>query len=128
MNKLIEYLKSIGAAEYFGAMNLNVDDLFTSEVIDANPYGNHKWELRKSKDFTVVNAIPDEAMQDRLFWEEWYVHKGDVHHHILSLWRPPAYSEIFKCPESDDIHPASAFGKTWYVIDDPDMKPILIRR
>ena len=128
MKRLTQYLASIGADNYFEKMSLSINELFLSDTIETNPYSEHNWELREGGGFTVVNAIPDSDKQDRLFWEEWYVHQGEVHHHILSLYKPAHYDEIFVCPESDDIHPSLSFGKTWYVVEDPDMKPILLRR
>ncbi len=128
MKKLIDYLKDKGAQEFFNSMSLDIDELFEADGIDSNPYREFNWELRKNDSFIIVNAIPDENIQDRLFWEEWYIHNGEVHHHILSLWRPKDFDEIFVCPESDDIHPALSFGKKWYVVEDPEMKPMLLRR
>ncbi len=43
----------------------------------------------------MINAIVEDAEQDRLFWEEWYLYEDEIHHHVLSLWRPPAYDEVF---------------------------------
>lgn len=128
MKKLTQYLASIGADNYFNEMNLSINDLFLSDDIEINPYSDHNWELRKNDDVTVVNAIPEDDKQDRMFWEEWYIYRNEVHHHILSLWKPISYNEIFDCPEKDEIHPALSFGKRWYVIDDPIMKPLLLRR
>ncbi|MBI9108946.1 MAG: hypothetical protein JEZ04_19540 [Spirochaetales bacterium] len=128
MIKLTQYLASLGADNYFDEMKLSINELFLSDSIEINPYREHNWELRKAGGFTVVNAIPDADKQDRLFWEEWYVKDDEVHHHILSLYKPAKYDEVFVCPAKDDIHPALSFGKTWYVIEDPDMKPLLLRR
>ncbi|HAK47593.1 MAG TPA: hypothetical protein DCO79_16935 [Spirochaeta sp.] len=128
MKKLTQYLASIGADNYFDKMNLSINSLFLSDKIEINPYSDHNWELRKGEGITVVNAIPSEDKQDRFFWEEWYIHQGEVHHHILSLWKPAHFDEIFECPEKDDIHPALSFGKRWYVVEEADMTPILLRR
>lgn len=128
MKKLIEYLKKNGAEEYFDAMKLDMDELFASQSFDEDPYRDHNWEFRRNDSFIIVNAIPNADLQDRIFWEEWYIHDGEVHHHVLTLWRPKDFDEIFDCPESDDIHPALSFGKRWYVVEDPEMKPVLFRR
>ncbi len=128
MKRLTQFLASIGADNYFDEMGLSINEMFLSDTICINPYNLHNWELRKSGGFTVVNAIPDEDKQDKLFWEEWYIGEGEVHHHILTLYKPPHYDEVFVCPAKDDIHPALSFGKVWYVVEDPDMKPLLLRR
>ena len=129
MEKLIQHLFSIGAEDYFRKMNLSVDELFSNSLIKSNPYSEHNWEIRENDQFIIVNAVPDIHLQDRLFWEEWYIFNSvEIHHHILSLWKPKSYDEIFECPKSDKIHPALTFGKRWYVIDDPDMTPWLLRR
>jgi hypothetical protein len=128
MKKLTQYLASIGADNYFNEMNLSFNELFLSDEIQINPYSSHNWELHKSGGFTVVNAVPDENMQDKLFWEEWYIGNDEVHHHILTLYKPAHYDEVFVCPVEDDIHPTLSFGKVWYVVEDTDMKPLLLRR
>jgi hypothetical protein len=80
--------------------------------------------------FLVINAIPPSELQDHLFWEEWYLQKerGEIHHHVLSLWRPQSFNEVFRAPEFDEIHPEECFGRLWYVIEDPDKRPWLLRR
>ena len=129
MKELVKYLNSIGADEYFSKMNLSLNELFENEHILSNPYTEHNWELRENAQYTVINAIPDNEKQDRLFWEEWFVaDDGIPHHHIITLWKPDKFDEIFDSPESDDIHPALSFGKRWYVVEDTDMTPLLLRR
>ena len=128
MTELAKYLLSIDADDYFNVMGLSVDNLFLKDSIEKNPYCEHLWYLKKSEEVTAVNAIPDLSNQDRLFWEEWYIYQGEVHHHILTLYKPEHYDEIFNCPEKDSIHPPLSFGKTWYVVEDKDMRPLLLRR
>jgi hypothetical protein len=93
-----------------------------------NPYRHHRWLVKRTPDKVIVNAIPDEADQDHLFWEEWYAEGGRVHHHVLSRWSPARYDGVFEAPARDDEHPPPSFGKRWYVIDDPDMRAWLLRR
>lgn len=149
MNNLIEQLEKAGAPEAFAAIGLDYDTLFGSaEAFDQNPYRSHQWIVKEHGEFLVVNAIPPAELQDQLFWEEWYLQKadasrnaddpgkaeasrsadGEIHHHILTLWRPQTYHEIFTAPETDAVHPEPSFGQTWYVIEDPDMTPWLLRR
>ena len=94
----------------------------------SNPYRNHRWLVKRTKDKTIVNAIPEEADQDHLFWEEWYAEAGKAHHHVLSRWEPARYDAIFEAPPRDDEHPPLSFGKRWFVIDDPKMRAWLLRR
>jgi len=93
-----------------------------------NPYRHHRWLVKRTPDKLIVNAIPEDADQDHLFWEEWYAEGGKVHHHVLSRWVPARYDGIFDAPASDQEHPPLSFGKRWYVIDDPDMRAWLVRR
>ncbi|AEC01261.1 hypothetical protein [Parasphaerochaeta coccoides] len=93
-----------------------------------SPYRNHDWQVRENKDFIVINAVPDAENVDCLFWEEWYLHEGEIHHHLLSLWKPEVWDEQFIGPEDDDLHPDIAFSRTWYVRDLKDMTPVLLRR
>jgi len=129
MNDLAEILKKENIEKTCIEMHLDFGKIFPdSQDFDANPYRNHIWVVKQNADFLVINAIPREKDQDCLFWEEWYMHKGEVHHHILSLYRPLGYQEVFQAPESDDIHPSFCFGSRWYVIEDPDMSAVLLRR
>jgi hypothetical protein len=47
---------------------------------------------------------------------------------IVRYWKNvnEAFS-IIGAPEHDDIHPEQVLGKTWYVIDDKDLGPVLLR-
>ncbi len=93
-----------------------------------NPYRNHRWLVKRTPDKLIINAIPEEADQDHLFWEEWYAEAGRTHHHVLSRWSPARYDAVFEAPASDQEHPPLSFGKRWYVIDDRDMRAWLTRR
>lgn len=128
MKQLQEELIRLGADEYFREMGLELATLFEAPELKHNPYREHLWELRRNDEYIIVNAVPPEELQDYLFWEEWFLHKEKVHHHILSLWRPPRFDELFEAPERDDIHPSQSFGKRWYVVDDRDLRPLLMRR
>jgi len=125
---LTDYLREIGADDYFERMGLELETLFEAPELAENPYRKHQWVLKKNDEYTIVNAVPPEELQDHLFWEEWFIHHGKVYHHILSLWRPTRFDEIFEAPEADEIHPPQSFGKRWYVVDDRDLRPLLMRR
>ena len=125
--KLTDHLRKIGAEACFQRMGLSLEELFEPSPSE-DPYRGHRWVLKENDQFLIVNAIPPVEQQDRLFWEEWYLHRGRVCHHILSLWRPPAYDEVFEAPARDEIHPEECFGRRWYVIDEKDMRPLLLRR
>lgn len=104
-----------------------------SEVVfpdtSRNPYVDHEWVVRKNDEFVVLNAVPKAGKEDHLFWEEWYVHQGEIHHHQLTLWKPLLFTEIWKAPLEDDaLHPPLSFGHSWYVYEDHDMSALLLRR
>lgn len=99
-----------------------------ASLFACDPYRDHMWLVKENDEFLVVNAIPARENLDRLFWEEWYLNNDEVHHHVLTVWRPGTYDEVFHAPQSDGIHPEPCFGSTWYVIEDPDMTPWLLRR
>jgi hypothetical protein len=108
----------------FAGLGLDFHALFP----DAAPYGGHEWLVKNVPRFgTIINAVPLDARIRRLPWEEWYVLEGRRHHHVLYMKKPPKYDEIFKAPDHDDVHPLRTLGKNWYVIDDPDMNPVLLR-
>lgn len=131
MNQLRERLKAVKAKETFEKIGLDYKELFADlDTLDNDPYRNHTWVIKDSDVFLVVNAIPEDRDQDHLFWEEWYLQKdvNEIHHHILTLFEPETYHEIYQAPEEDTIHPFQCFGKKWFVVEDPNMIPILLRR
>ena len=127
MQALMEALRVHGVNTALDEIGLDAATLFTTRLAD-DPYRHHRWIVKRAGKKTIVNAIPDEADQDHLFWEEWYAEGGRVHHHILSLWAPARHDAVFEAPQRDDEHPEPSFGKRWFVIDDPDMRPWLLRR
>lgn len=131
MNGLPQRLSESGAIKAFEQIGLDARKLFDGlEACKMDPYRNHMWVVMDSSTFLVVNAIPEEGDQDHLFWEEWYLQKevGEIHHHILTLFEPASYDEIFQAPEQDDIHPPQCFSKRWYVVEDLNMNALLARR
>jgi hypothetical protein len=131
MIDLIRELTEKGVKRSFSALGLEFDDLFQAAGnFRQNPYRKHQWVVKENNKFLVINAIPPSELQDHLFWEEWYLQKerGEIHHHVLSLWRPQSFNEVFRAPEFDEIHPEECFGRLWYVIEDPDKRPWLLRR
>jgi hypothetical protein len=121
-------LEKAGVESACTRIGLSFNELFCCSTVEGNPYHAHTWIVKENADFLVINAVPAVSDQNRLFWEEWYLHKGEIHHHVLSLWRPHTYHAVFQAPSQDDIHPAPCFGSAWYVIEDPDMTPWLLRR
>lgn len=129
MKKLLEVLQAKGIAEICRRLGLEFPEIFPLVGdLEENPYRDFIWIVKENQDFLVINAIPEREDQDHLFWEEWYSHKGEVHHHVLTLWQPQSFQEIFHAPESDDIHPEQCFSRSWYVIEDSDMRAMLLRR
>ncbi len=129
MHELEKLLRAQGIDVTIKRLGLDFDTLFPGlENLVGNPYRHHTWLVKENHGFLVVNAIPDEKDQDHLFWEEWYSYNGEVHHHQLTLYKPFQHHEVFNAPASDDIHPPQCFGKAWYVVEDPDMRSLLLRR
>ncbi|HOV63829.1 MAG TPA: hypothetical protein PLG43_08125 [Spirochaetia bacterium] len=126
-DSLLTILEEKGVDRAFADLGLDVERLFPKDKLKDNLYADHIWKVVRVPGWIIINAVPPVEKQDTLFWEEWYLHEGKVFHHILSLWKPASYTEIFHAPQHDDVHPPEVFGKNWYVIDDPDMRPYLYR-
>jgi len=108
----------------FNRIGLDFRALFPA----VGPYEAHEWLVKSVPRYgTVINAVPPEDRIRSLPWEEWYRLEGRLHHHVLYLEKPPKHDEIFQAPEHDDIHPPRTLGRSWYVIDDLDMSPVLLR-
>lgn len=137
MSEWISLLRSKGIDREFEAQGFDFDSLFSSALRGggtdhggeaAEPYASYEWLVKKVLPFgTVINAVPPDEQMGALPWEEWYVREGKPHHHVLYLEAPRHYDEIFVAPAQDDIHPPRTLGKRWYVIEDPDMTPALLR-
>ncbi len=127
MQTLDQVLREQGVHAAFAEMGLDYTALFGTSL-GGDPYRHHRWVVKRTATKTIVNAIPEERDQDHLFWEEWYTDGGKAHHHVLSLWEPAQFAAVFQAPVRDDEHPPLSFGKRWFVIDDPNMRPWLLRR
>jgi hypothetical protein len=130
MGNLIRTLKNCGVDKAFPLLQLDFSDLFEKRLTSGNAraYDQHEWVVRDVPVLGfVVNAVPRKNFLEELFWEEWFRRDGTTHHHLLTLKRPPRYDDVFVAPEHDDIHPEASFGRTWYVVEDPDMCPVLLR-
>jgi hypothetical protein len=130
MEDIVSYLKGRKIDRAFAELGLDFDGLFSGRSAGegANPYDRYEWIVKKVPRFnTVINAVPPDDRLGDLPWEEWYRIGKAVHHHVLFLNQPNRWDEIFDAPEIDEIHPPRTLGKKWYVLDDSDMSPTLLR-
>jgi hypothetical protein len=130
MEDLVATLIEKGIDKHYRTLGLEVSSLFPehSRVEATERYGHHEWLVKTIPTYgTIINAVPPDDRIDELPWEEWYVLEGKNHHHVLYLREPDRYDEIFEAPDADDIHPPRTLGRNWYVVDDPDMSPALLR-
>jgi hypothetical protein len=130
MADLISLLREQGIDEDFETLGLDFNSLFpTGRIAEkGNAYQEYEWLAKKVPRFgTVINAVPPDEQMEELPWEEWFFLEGVRHHHVLYRKQPAHYDEIFEAPEQDEIHPPRVLGKNWYVIEDPDMNPLLLR-
>lgn len=130
MADLISMLREQGIDEDFETLGHHFNSLFPPDRIaeKGNPYQSYEWLVKTVPRFgTIINAVPPDDKIDELPWEEWYILEGVQHHHVLYLKEPATYDELFEAPDADDVHPPRTLGKNWYVVDDPDMSPVLLR-
>lgn len=124
---LRDLLRGTGADTAFADMGLDFETLFPAGKTEGNRYAGHVWKVVRAHGMVIINAVPPVERQDTLFWEEWFRRDGKTYHHIMRLAAPATYDEVFVCPPSDDVHPSEVFGKSWYVVNDRDMSPVLYR-
>ncbi len=130
MKDFISFLKDRKIEEAFLGLCLNFNELFPWQDREKATwkYGNHEWLVKTVPKFnTIINAVPPDEKIGEHPWEEWYVLDEKIHHHVLYLEEPARYDEIYDAPDFDDIHPPRTLGKKWFVIEDPDMSPVLLR-
>ncbi len=131
VQQLVDILKKQGVDRAFVQLGLDFYDLFESRITarTAGAYADHNWVVKNVPgQGWIVNAVPRPARLRDLFWEEWFRKDGVHYHHVLHLARPARFDEVFAAPEHDDIHPEITLGKSWYVIDEKDMTPVLLRK
>jgi hypothetical protein len=131
MANLIGRLKTRGVDTAFAAFQLDFSELLVKRVTraTARAYEHHDWVVLDDPLLgRVVNAVPRKAMIEELHWEQWCRKDGTTHHRILSLARPSRWDDVFIAPDHDDAHPPAVFGRTWYMVEDPDMCPLLLRK
>ena len=127
MNNLPGAFNDENIAEAFQDLGLDFERLFPEDTNKI--YENYEWTVKTIPRFNkIINAVPPDKNIKSLPWEEWYMLEKKIHHHVLYLKEPVHYDEIYNAPQIDDIHPIRTLGKIWYVIDDPDMSPVLLRR
>jgi hypothetical protein len=130
MANLIDTLRARGVAQAFPFLQLDFSELFEKRFTRGNArvYDHHDWIVRNVPALgRIVNAVPKKSVLEELIWEEWFRKDGKTYHHILTLKRPPRYDDVFVAPEHDDVHPEVTLGRTWYVVNDLDMSPVLLR-
>ena len=130
MGNLISVLRARGVDKAFPLLDLDFVELFEKLQTGANAhaYDQHEWIIGSDPGLgSIVNAVPCRDMLEELAWEEWFRKDGKTRHHVLSLKRPARWDDVFVAPEHDEVHPEVTFGRTWYVIEDPDMRPLLLR-
>jgi len=131
MGNLIDTLKARGVEGALTHVRLDLLDLVRKRLsrVTTHAYDHHEWEVRDDPQRgRVVSAVPHKAMIEDLPWEEWLGKDGKAHHRILTLKRPSRYDDVFVAPDQDDMRPAAVLGRTWYVVYDPDLCPLLLRR
>lgn len=136
MCTLFDDLQSIGALSFFQEAGLPLDILLPGnldwEAVQQsnNPYRKHRWiVMQRAGKAVSVNAVPTDSSIDTDIWEEWYTDdSGRVIHHILTTSEPERYDEIFTAPDHDEIHPPPVMGRRWYVVEDPDLSMLLLRK
>jgi hypothetical protein len=131
MANLNDTLKARGVDKALVSFRTDLMDLFQKYITRGtiHSYDHHEWEVREDPlRGQVVNAVPRKAMIEELPWEEWLSKDGKVHHRVLSLKRPSRYDDVFVAPDQDDTRPTAVLGRTWYVVNDPDLSPLLLRR
>lgn len=130
MKDLITEMKKIGIDGAFLRIGLDFDSLFPQSRGSTltEVYRYHEWIVKEVFGYgVVVNAVPSDEKLEVEPWEEWYAHENRIHHHVLYLREPERFDEVFEAPEQDEVHPPRTLGKSWWVVDDPDPRPVLIR-
>jgi len=131
MANLIDTLKARGVDTALSHLRLDLVELVQKRLTrgTTHAYDHHDWEVHEDPQRgRVVSAVPRKAKIEELPWEEWLAKDGKAHHRILTLKRPSRYDDVFVAPDQDDTRPSAVLGRTWYVVNDPDLSPLLLRR
>lgn len=130
MSNLIETLKTRGVDQAFTSFNLNICDLVEKHLSpqSAVAYDEHEWLVRDDPFVgRVVSAVPPKSRIEELAWEQWFMKGGVLCHRILTIARPARYDDVFVAPDDNEKYPPAVLGRTWFVVNDPDLCPRLLR-
>jgi hypothetical protein len=130
MANLTRTLETCGVYSAFASFKLNFSELIEKHLSpdSAAAYEDHDWIVRDDPFVgRVVCAVPHKSRIEDLPWEQWHVKGGAVHHRVLTLTRPGRYDDVFVAPDDSEKYPAAVLGRTWFVVEDPDLCPRLLR-
>ena len=128
---LAERWIAIGADELLAAIQVDFEKEFLGSLAassaESDPYAEYEWVIFKHHAIQpgVLHAAPLSVTQAPTLWEEWFFVDNEMHHHELRNHPHPGEEHQWK--GHDDEHPAVVLDVQWHYINDPDLRPFLLR-
>ncbi len=94
-----------------------------------DPYSDYRWVIIESSHipFGVLHLVPPLASLEPTLWEEWFMDRGGLHHHVLRNHPHERATDIWSGELSDVEHPREVLGLQWHHFNDADLRPLKYR-
>jgi hypothetical protein len=128
---LAERWLELGADDLLAAINVDFEKEFLDSLAHSSagsdPYSAYEWVIFKHHAIRpgVLHAVPLAVSEEPTLWEEWFLVDNETHHHELR--NHPHPGEEHQWRGHDDEHPAVVLDVQWHYINDPDLRPYLLR-
>lgn len=98
-------------------------------VAESNPYPQYRWEILPNTRIQtgVLHLVPSFTGDLPALWEEWFIDKEKIHHHVLRNHPHDLATDTWFGEGADIDHPKEVLGITWHHSNDADLRPIRFR-
>jgi hypothetical protein len=126
MSNFEQMLRQAGVDTAAAAIGLDFNLFIQAGAVEA--YGDHHWLVMQHPVVgAVINAVPAIDRTGSVPWEEWFLMEGALHHHILYTVKHSTSTDTWQGELDDKLHPPEVLGPLWYVYNDSDATPLLLR-
>ena len=121
----------LGTDELLAAIKVDFEKEFLGALkassAASDPYAAYEWVIFKHHAIQpgVLHAAPLSVTSEPTLWEEWFFVDEEMHHHELRNHPHPGEEHQWK--GHDDEHPEVVLDVQWHYINDPDLRPFLLR-
>jgi hypothetical protein len=131
INDVLDQWKLIDLEGFCEKLNINYEDVFLqpikNSVVERNPFDGlvFEWLPHSQAPEGLIHLYPIVRPKSKITWEEWFIKPDGLHHHVLRNYEHPEATNTWM---GDDVdHPQQVCNIPWYYINDPDLRPVVLR-